>query len=281
METSTQLQVLKHKPKKKPTTHMVSNLEIPRVTRLLASEFRTLCIAGIGGFAAKMGIRSARELTSGRGVPQLTRLSARIYTRRVENISMSRVQYHRLLDTLDYFDTWNKCKYARSFVQKQLHRVFIAACLDIVFRDTWETDQALAMAEAGVTEIQKKVAVAMGRRFGKTFALAELLAAMLVAMQESGVTITVYSSCLRASTNLLLVVKMFVNMISGLKNQVTIDNMEVIELRASSTSPKRKLTSLPCPSDVSATLTPTPTIIGLAAVRTHTHQRFSDGCTRS
>lgn len=261
---------------------MVTNLDTPRVAKLLAGEFKNLCIAGLGASASCMGVRGARDLTAGRGVPQLVRASARTYAHSAERIGVARVQYHRILDTLDAFDTWENGKYARSYIQKQLHKIYLNACLDIIFRASWNRDQAMAMAEAGVTKIEKKVAVAMARRFGKSFSLGYCLAAILVGMVESGVSIIVYSSCLRASVGLLSIVKMFINQIEGIGKQIVVDNQENLVLQLGDNSARRNLVSLPCPADV-CTLSISSSPIwggggGEASSRHHTQSR-SNGQT--
>jgi hypothetical protein len=233
----------------------MTEIDSRRPVGLLYGELRALVVSALGASAAALGVGGVRDVLSGSGSAQLIRASRRNFSHHVDRASVGQIQYHRILDTLDLFDTWNGCKYARSYVQKQLHREYVNACLDIIFRDSWSRDQATAMAEAGISRIEKKVAVAMPRRFGKSFSIGIFVASVLCSMQESGVTITVYSSGLRASTNLLLIVKRFLNLIPGAPEQITVDNQETLILRAGS-GPERKIVSLPCPNGVSCTHSP-------------------------
>jgi hypothetical protein len=254
----------------------MSDIDTRRPVGLLYSEWKALCVSALRGSASGMGVRTARDLIAGSGASNLVRASRRTYSTTIDRATVGRTQYHRILDTLDAFDAWNNYKYARSYVQKQLHREYINACLDIIFRDSWDKEQAAAMAEAGVFRIDKKIAVAMPRRFGKSYSIGMLLAAILVGMRESGVTITVYSSGMRASILLLLIVKKFLHLVDLTDQVLEADNQETVVIRAVG-GPERRLVSLPCPTGVCILLSLSiSSFLGLSLsldndAHTHTH----------
>jgi hypothetical protein len=196
----------------------------------------------------------------------------------VNGLSAGWIQYRRLKWALKFLDRGGT---PRSFVQKQLHSVFANACLDVIFRGTTESDVARAMSAANISTIEKWVAVKMPRRLGKTWSVSMYIAAMMWAMSITGVKVTVYSSGLRASTNLAKTVRTFLAMLPGATEQITVENLEEITLVAGPRAPVRSLVSLPnAVSFFSLTHTHTLSVHALFRTRTHTHlveNRRNDG----
>ncbi|MFA7000435.1 MAG: hypothetical protein WC241_05005 [Candidatus Paceibacterota bacterium] len=201
------------------------------------------------------------------GVPaQLVRAIDRVEPpTTTSNVSAGWRQYRAVQATLRFFDEHG---YARSYVQKQLHTIYLNAALDIIFRGSWDRDQAAVLMTALIASLYKKVAVAMPRRFGKTYSIAMFVAALMCSMTETGIKVIVYSSGSRASTNLAQTVRMFLEMVPGAAAQITVDNFETIVMRTGPTGPIRSLKSLP-----SAVCTPTlySSPFPLSGARTYTH----------
>ena len=227
-------------------------IEVRPKCALTYAEWRAMCTSELGDLAARAGLKDAHDMTAKTGVPQLVRAGARSYVTKKTGASVSLDQYYRILDTLQLFDEISvaKRKYGRSYIQKQIHRNYINACLDIIWRGSWDRYQAVAMSVAGVTTIDKKIAVAMPRRFGKSVGIGQFVATMLWNLRDTGVTITVYSDGKRASDNLALIVKRYLLQIPGVRDEIKVWNVDEVVLRAGDGWPDRRLVSLPCPKNV-------------------------------
>lgn len=101
----------------------------------------------------------------------------------------------------------------RSVEQKQFHEAYIRACLPWIYGDEFEANYARIMQENAIKKLIQNVLGLAPRRFGKTWAIAMFVAAMLLVV--TGIEISIFSTGKRASGSLTERVKMFMLQIPG------------------------------------------------------------------
>ncbi|MFA5039718.1 MAG: hypothetical protein WC732_08605 [Candidatus Omnitrophota bacterium] len=226
----------------------MASVNIHRAPATLHREWLAQCIAVLRESVEASGLQTADRLaTSSGGLPRTLRSAVdRVIepddAQMVARVSIGRMQYDAIQWALSWFDHNG---FARSYVQKQLHAVYVNSCLDLLYRDSWEESQAAALSVARISSFQKKVAVRMGRRIGKTYSISMFVAALMYGCQHTGIKITVYSSCSRASVNLSNTVRQFLKLLPGVMDRPEADNTENISLRPGPSGATRSLASLP------------------------------------
>lgn len=111
----------------------------------------------------------------------------------------------RLQHALERIDKFDNGQYDRSDDQRELHRVIHAACLPDMYGDTLEQNKARLFREFQIDEINKAVMANWPRRFGKSFALAQIAAAYVYTQPDTEVLI--YSTSKETSQAMLAAVR--------------------------------------------------------------------------
>lgn len=111
----------------------------------------------------------------------------------------------RLQNALGRIDQFDDGQYDRSDDQRELHRVIHSACLPDMYQDTLEQNKARLFREFQIDEINKAVMANWPRRFGKSFALAQIAAAYVYTQPDTEVLI--YSTSKETSQAMLAAVR--------------------------------------------------------------------------
>lgn len=88
----------------------------------------------------------------------------------------------------------------RSQLQRDFHEVCLIACLSKIYKECWNEESVRVMSEFNVTSIKTQVLACCPRRFGKSWAIASFILALL--LHVPGIRICVFSTGKRASGNL-------------------------------------------------------------------------------
>jgi hypothetical protein len=88
----------------------------------------------------------------------------------------------------------------RSQLQREFHDVCLIACLPKIYKECWNEESARVMAEFNIKSIKTQVLACCPRRFGKSWAIASFILALL--LHVPGIRICVFSTGKRASGNL-------------------------------------------------------------------------------
>jgi hypothetical protein len=116
---------------------------------------------------------------------------------------------------------------ARSREQVEFHRHYIDACLPQIFKDDWGAEAARVMAERGITEIPIGALVMTPRRFGKSWGIAMLVAALLIYCP--GIKIAIFARNKRQTKWMAQLVKKFIQL-AGAGERILSFGDEVMEV---------------------------------------------------
>lgn len=117
----------------------------------------------------------------------------------------------------------------RSPEQILFHKWYTQACLPFIYGEQeWPSVQARVLSEVGLNKLSPCVLCMAPRRFGKTWAIAMLVAALLFAVP--GITIAVFSTGKRASGSLMREVKRFLSCLPGACDRYLLENQEQLHL---------------------------------------------------
>lgn len=95
----------------------------------------------------------------------------------------------------------------RSEPQQTVHEVYIRACLPKIYDDEWDDNREHIMKKFGITRLQMWVLVVMARREGKTWGMAMFIAAMVLSVSDT--EISIFATCKRTAEKLLKVFHKF------------------------------------------------------------------------
>lgn len=164
-----------------------------------------------------------RQLPSGK----ITNLPSRPSKRSgLSGISQTR-EITRLLD---------KFVEKRFDAQKRLHEGMIGACMRLIFRNCKDIDIKTALIEMGIRKTKQQFFAVTPRRFGKTYAVSMMVAALVLACPD--ITIAIFSTGKRASELLLKQVLEFIRLIPGAEERIDSCNSECLTIRHGSTVTK-------------------------------------------
>ena len=117
----------------------------------------------------------------------------------------------RLYDTLNAIDAM---EYPRSHHQRRFHECFICASLPSIYGDDYKLCEARLCREHKRTQIKTEVMIVTPRRFGKTFSVAQYVAAYSAAVH--GKEVAIFSTGRRASKKMLdLIMRFLKPLIAG------------------------------------------------------------------
>ena len=138
------------------------------------------------------------------------------------------------IDTLDY---------PRSHHQRRFHECFIKASLKTIYGDDYQVCEPRLKQEHKCDRLKTEVMIVTPRRFGKTFSVAQYVAAFTAAVH--GKEVAIFSTGRRASKKMLdLVMRFLMPLIDGKKRIIT-RNVEEILLKDEATGLNNKICSYP------------------------------------
>lgn len=162
--------------------------------------------------------------------------------RRSRDVLVSPAEYYRqpswlrdrrtgdlMLDSLfNCLATFDDTKFERSPPQMEMHMIWTQACLRQIYGGEYLSKQPELMQRFGVSTFQSLVAIFATRRFGKTFAMAQFIAAFIWTQERS--VINVFSLSRRASKSMVDKILMMLGMlVGGVENLETkVKNQEVL-----------------------------------------------------
>jgi hypothetical protein len=94
--------------------------------------------------------------------------------------------------------------------QVQFQRHLITSCLPHIYKGEWEWNQLRILKQHNLTRINYEVFIIAPRRFGKTYTISMMVAALLLCVPN--IRIIVLSTCKRASLSLARTVKKFIEL---------------------------------------------------------------------
>lgn len=100
--------------------------------------------------------------------------------------------------------------YKRAPHQALFHKKSIITCLPHIYKGEWEWNKGRVLKQHSISKINHEVFIIAPRRFGKTIAIAMLVAALLLCC--IGIRIIVLATCKRASLSLARLTKKFVEL---------------------------------------------------------------------
>ena len=113
--------------------------------------------------------------------------------------------------------------------QKRIHEGMLGACMQLIFRNSKDSDMKLARAEIGMRKSKQQFMAITPRRFGKTYAVAMYVAAMVLACPD--VSIAIFSTAKRASELLLRQAVDFILSIKGTKDRIKSCSADCVVIR--------------------------------------------------
>lgn len=120
--------------------------------------------------------------------------------------------------------------YKLTLDQQTFARKYVDACLPLIYGKEWSSHSVRVMRERGIDKMMSDVMVICPRRFGKTFVVALFLAALCAVVP--GITIAVFSTGRRASSNLTQNIEQFMRRFPGVEERIIKRNDEQIFLAA-------------------------------------------------
>lgn len=124
----------------------------------------------------------------------------------------------------------NSMGFQRSADQMNFHEHFIQAVLPLIYGDEWDQNSVRVMREFGITELKSEVLCMTPRRFGKSWAIAMFVLAMMLAVP--GIKLAVFSPGSRASGSLMKLVQKFMRNIPDAMRRDLGGNKERIYIAA-------------------------------------------------
>lgn len=120
--------------------------------------------------------------------------------------------------------------YKLTLDQQTFARKYVDACLPLIYGKEWSSNSVRVMRERGIDKMMSDVMVICPRRFGKTFVVALFLAALCSAVP--GITVAVFSTGRRASSNLTQNIEQFMRRFPGVEERIIKRNDEQIFIAA-------------------------------------------------
>lgn len=112
--------------------------------------------------------------------------------------------------------------------QVQFQRHLITSCLPHIYKGEWEWNQLRILKQHNLKRINYEVFIIAPRRFGKTYTISMMVAALLLCV--IGIRIIVLSTCKRASLSLARTVKKFIELSTTHEGAKRIHRMSEEEL---------------------------------------------------
>jgi len=147
----------------------------------------------------------------------------------------------RLRALLDMLDRSEHIGYRRSMQQRKFHKAFVTAILPKIFGSDLYKYIGRLMKWLDITDIRSDVLVLAIRRSGKTTAVAIFAAA--VALTIPDMEVSIYSTCLRTSRKLMVLIWKIAILLAGTPAVVVRFNADALELECCGTI--SKINSLP------------------------------------
>ena len=97
----------------------------------------------------------------------------------------------------------------RSEPQHTVHEAYIRACLPKIYDEEWDDNREAIMQEFEINRLQMWVLVVMARREGKTWGMAMFIAAMILSVPDT--EISIFATCKRTAGKLLKVFHKFLS----------------------------------------------------------------------
>ncbi len=95
----------------------------------------------------------------------------------------------------------------RSEPQHDVHEAYIRACLPKIYEEEWDDNREAIMERYEIDRLQMWVLVVMARREGKTWGMAMFIAAMILSIPDT--EISIFATCKRTAGKLLKVFHKF------------------------------------------------------------------------
>ena len=112
-----------------------------------------------------------------------------------------------------------------SHTQVLFHKYFIQACLPKIYGEKdWNENSVRVMQAQNIKCIRYEVTAITPRRWGKTWAVAMYVLAVMLAVP--GIRVCVFSTGKRASSSLMEIITQFMGMIPGLNDRKVKENQE-------------------------------------------------------
>lgn len=119
-------------------------------------------------------------------------------------------------------------RYPRSRHQLEFHKAFISANLVNILGADLHPNITKIIETYGIDDIKLDIIIDTPRRFGKTTGVAQFVAAFLYS--QPGKTVSIYSTCKRASVSILDKIKEMLYLIHGDNTCFLAKNQEVIKV---------------------------------------------------
>lgn len=124
----------------------------------------------------------------------------------------------------------NSMGYERSVDQMMFHEHFLQAVLPLLYGDEWDRNSARVMADHDIKTLMTEVLCMTPRRFGKSFAVAMFVLALMLA--RPGIKLAVFSPGKRASNSLMKLVLKFAKNIPGAERRIAGESEERLYISA-------------------------------------------------
>lgn len=125
---------------------------------------------------------------------------------------------------------FDQTKFRRSPAQMEMHVIMTQACLRQIYGSEYLSKEPDLLRRFGVSTFRSLVAIFATRRFGKTFALAQFIAAFMWTQERS--VINVFSLSRRASKSMVDKILMMLDVLlpQGMKLEIKTKNEEVLTI---------------------------------------------------
>jgi len=125
---------------------------------------------------------------------------------------------------------FDQTKFRRSPAQMEMHVIMTQACLRQIYGSEYLSKEPDLLRRFGVSTFRSLVAIFATRRFGKTFALAQFIAAFMWTQERS--VINVFSLSRRASKSMVDKILMMLDVLltHGMKLEIKTKNEEVLTI---------------------------------------------------
>lgn len=137
---------------------------------------------------------------------------------------------HMLKSLMRCLASFDQTKYRRSVAQMEMHLIMTQACLRQIYGSSYLSKRPELLRRFGVSNFKSLVAIFATRRFGKTFALAQFIAAFMWTQERS--VINVFSLAVRASKAIVDKIVMMLDVLvpTGTKLPIRTKNQEVLTI---------------------------------------------------
>ena len=161
----------------------------------------------------------------------------------------------QMLDSLlNCLATFDSTQFERSPPQVEMHSIWTQSCLRQIYDTEYLSKQPALMRRFGVSHFHSLVAIFATRRFGKTFAMAQFIAAFLWTQERS--VINVFSLSRRNSRAMVdKIIMMLGVLVDGIENvEIKVKNQEVLTI-VNPSGAESTVYSYPC-SEIRCTVPP-------------------------